>query len=710
MPDTSDKKIHANNASSAFLAERERIISLSYKTGGSPSSTDSPEIIDIVNDYPWIQDISNSKNVGKTTFFSSIMTDNEDKNNNQGYYQKKSKVPVCYAVERKNAVNGSITMILSMLGMVESVAEAAKEAGKLAGNITNNITSSNAGNILNALGDKAGDIIHGFKKGMTALLDNVFTNTKSLRSRNNLLDEILLPYRYLYYTVPTSKRYVFPMLNKDSSCFITSKLSWKKAELKLPGDMLNKAVKSGLNFLEAGAEFGAFIKNVNSIADSSGNSENDIGYFNEKPQNFKYPDGGELINLEFTLYNTTKKNAWKDNYRFLLLFALRNLPFKISQFTFVPPLLYDIFIPGVKRLPVAALNQMQVTPQGLTRTLELENFIGERGNKIQVSVPEAWQIKLVFQSLISPSANLLLAPVIGKLNITVPDEPQPVKYGSVEQARDKAIISDKNEVEKLQESCEKIREYYNRKVVDKQIDLVHAVGISDRLEMVANQAWRSGASRKTEQQGLEWVLNTFGETCNDPYTDEDIIKASELLIKYGYAEKNPKYGTSGYDSSWDYIKRRTSTGGIDNKTLVRNVLTKEQINNLANHLGIDYEHIADRYGPAGIYSLPNTKGKRENYSYPSYDKYKKPDGSTLTKEDFSWLMTKNPEKTYDYWYLDDDTEYLTEDELNEALQAINIYNQAIKDLEAANASEGIEKTTPICDDVLSNSSGNNTTK
>lgn len=708
MPDTSDKKIHANEASTAFLAERERIISLSYKTGGSPSSEGSTEIIDIVNDYPWVQDISNPKNIGKTTFFSSIMTDNKNENNYQGYYQKKSKVPVCYVVERKNAVNGSITMILSMLGMVESVAEAAKEAGKLAGNITNNITSSNVGNILNTLGDKAGDIIHGFKKGMTALLDKVFANTKSLRSRNNLLDEILLPYRYLYYTVPTSKRYVFPMLNKDSSCFITTKLSWKKAELKLPGDMLNKTVKSGLNFLEAGAEFGAFLQNVNSIADSSGNSENDIGYFNEKPQNFKYPDGGELINLEFTLYNTTKKNAWKDNYRFLLLFALRNLPFKISQFTFVPPLLYDIFIPGVKRLPVAALNQMQVTPQGLTRTLELENFIGERGNKIQVSVPEAWQIKLVFQSLISPSANLLLAPVIGKLNITVPDEPQPVNYGLVEQARDKAIISDKDKVEKLQESCEKIREYYNRKVVDKQIDLVCAVGISDRLEMMANRAWRTGANHKTEQEGLEWVLNTFGETCNDPYTDEDIIKASELLIKYGYAEKNPEYRT-GYDDPWDYINR-TGTGGIDNEKLVRNVLTKEQINNLGNHLGIDYEYMVDKFGTYGIYSLPNTKGGRDNYSYASYDKYKKPDGSTLTKEDFSYLMTENPEKTFDYWYLYDDTEYLTEDKLNEALQEINTYNQAIKDLEAANTGEGIEKTTPICDDVLSNSSGNNTTK
>lgn len=139
--------------------------------------------------------------------------------------------------------------------------------------------------------------------------------------------------------------------------------------------------------------------------------------FSEVAKTFQYNTEGDNINTQFTLYNTTRLNAWKDNYRFLYLFTLRNLPFRIDATTFIPPLLYDVVVPGIKRLPVCYVSSLDITPKGMMRTLTCENFLGGEGN-ITVNVPEAWEVNINFQCLIGKSANMMLDGIIGGLDIT----------------------------------------------------------------------------------------------------------------------------------------------------------------------------------------------------------------------------------------------------------------------------------------------------
>jgi hypothetical protein len=152
------------------------------------------------------------------------------------------------------------------------------------------------------------------------------------------------------------------------------------------------------------------------------------------------------------LYNTTRKNAWRDNFRFLYLFAVRNLPFRTEMMSFTPPLLYDIIVPGVKRLPICALSQMKVDPLGITRTLECDNFISGSG-KIPVNVPEAWSVQLTFDCLIAPSANLMLANTIGELNIDVASD---LGEMFTEEEHDDAKKELDEMAKKLSEKCEAI--------------------------------------------------------------------------------------------------------------------------------------------------------------------------------------------------------------------------------------------------------------
>ena len=240
----------------------------------------------------------------------------------------------------------------------------------------------------------------------------VDTKFKEMINGNNLNSEIFSPYRFLYITNDsTKKKYVFPLLNGNSS-FGNIKNSWGNAK------GLPELLQQNLNYWNEKALMVTggfnFIQNLMGFLSGDGN---DIGNVNETAKTFTYPTSGESINIDFVLYNTTKRDAWKRNYQFLYLFTLRNLPFRIDTSSFLPPLLYDIIVPGVKRLPICCVDSIRVVPKGMTRTLACNNFITGTG-EIYVNVPEAWEVSITFNSLIASSANMMLGEMIGGLNIS----------------------------------------------------------------------------------------------------------------------------------------------------------------------------------------------------------------------------------------------------------------------------------------------------
>lgn len=131
-------------------------------------------------------------------------------------------------------------------------------------------------------------------------------------------------------------------------------------------------------------------------------------------------DDTDEIKIDFVLFNTIAKDGkidqWKKNLYFIALFNMRNLPFRLDYTTYLPPLLYDVIIPGVKRLPFCYVSSFTATPYGLTRNMQIENFLGKIGGadsskntKVNVPIPEAWGISITFKSMLARSANLMLA-------------------------------------------------------------------------------------------------------------------------------------------------------------------------------------------------------------------------------------------------------------------------------------------------------------
>lgn len=391
------------SASSALKDKKDEILKVSFGSGESGGT------IDILNSYPWIADEA----IGGVSVTGDVNWSSDSERFNVS--NKKNNVPFCYAVERVSAVNASIANVANMIHALGD------QADKLAGATRN---ATNAMNINTGDDTIAGKAIAAMEKGIGAVKDTLNTlkekfDFNKLLAENNLSSNIFSPYKYLYITKPSGKKFVFPLANNDSS-FGTIKNKWGAVK-KLPG-FLEQTLGAGIQYLKQGAVMLNFMDNITKGAQGESSELDNV--IDEVPKSYSYPQDGDMVNVNFTLYNTTKLNAWKTNYRFLLLFVLRNLPMRVDAFSFTPPVLYDVIIPGVKRLPVCAVETFKVLPKGMIRSLTCDNFIKGSGT-LTVNVPEAWEVNIVFKSLIGASANMVLSEFNAEIVIdSSKDEPK----------------------------------------------------------------------------------------------------------------------------------------------------------------------------------------------------------------------------------------------------------------------------------------------
>lgn len=384
--------------SSARLKKLQNyFIEKSFKVG---KNKELSEIIDIISDYAWTAD----------DIIQANITNNEDNSGQlnellKGKVVKNNNIPFCYIIERKSAANAGIANIFNILNSAEQTMKKVEDS---------------IGNVLDLFGadDKAKDLVTTTSTTASSLINRGLEKLKGgtkfdeLLKKNNLNLDILSPYKYLYITKETGKKYVMPLVNRSSS-FTTLKNNWGK------GKMLPNRLQKVVDWFNDKVEFVSGAANlIDNITNFINGSGDDTGFVQELPKSYSYPQDGDFATVNFTLYNTTKLDEWKKNYKFLFLFFLRNLPMRTDATSFVPPLLYDIIIPGVKRLPICAVESINVTPHGMTRSLTCPNFIEDNiENNLIVNVPEAWEVTINFRCLIGNSMNLILAGTYGGLNI-----------------------------------------------------------------------------------------------------------------------------------------------------------------------------------------------------------------------------------------------------------------------------------------------------
>lgn len=395
----------ASSDSEALKAEQDKLIDLPFSDAGG-------NIVDIVNNYCWrldeatTQSTTEPKNDGEPSGQDNAPANNSSTSD----LIRKDNTPFCLVVERQSAINASIANIANMIAALGGQLSEAVDAGRNAAGALGIDTTS--GSFAGKAFDGAANGIESIKSVISDLTSKFKLDTL-LNSSNLAHNRFFAPYKYLYITNPTGKKFVFPLVTKDSS-FGQIKNTWQAAK-SLPG-ALGDMLDSGANMLKTGAVLINLTKNFTAVRE--GEKPRDEGNIvDEVPKTYAYPKDGESLTVNFTLYNTSKLNAWKDNYRFLLLFVLRNLPMRIDAFSFLPPMLYEVIQPGIKTLPICTAETIKINPLGMTRVLKCPNFI-DNAKELSVNVPEAWDVSITFKSLIPTSANMYLAHLGGISNVS----------------------------------------------------------------------------------------------------------------------------------------------------------------------------------------------------------------------------------------------------------------------------------------------------
>ena len=220
----------------------------------------------------------------------------------------------------------------------------------------------------------------------------------------------LKPYSFLYALKQTGKKYCFPMITNPPVNNVLNVFG----EVQDGSGVLNNSILNGI--VTMGSGIAGVVRDLRDVVSFFGGNMGQGGYIGsavEKAKYFNFPNNTQEYRVTFPLLNTVKANDWKKNYRFILLFTLRNMIYRKDNSSYYPPLFYDLIIPGVIRQPFCYVSKVQIRPVGNVRTLGYDQgllrslWTGDSNHS--VNVPEAWIVTINFTSLLTTSANMVLS-------------------------------------------------------------------------------------------------------------------------------------------------------------------------------------------------------------------------------------------------------------------------------------------------------------
>lgn len=372
------------------------------------------DIVDVVTNYYWTQ------NKPKETSPNLI-----------------ASVPFLYAVEYKQKYGVTATNIFNNIYALSNAAKnISKNSGisNLYGNVSLGLKKSfdklkdTIGTALDAVGgnniiDSSSNAFSTMKNALSTIITNKSSKFDTPWIGNGFLyTELLYPYFHLYSLEATKKKFCFPYFTEGAA-------SWQIANSF--GDegsqgLLSKTISSTLDSISNGmAKFAADVQDISSFARGVNQTGGFTMYNIEKAKAFSFPTGGRTISVKFPLFNTVKIGEWKKNYRFIVLFAIRNMLFRKNNVEYYPPLFYDVSIPGYGRMPLSYVKSFSVKPVGMTRIKNinvdfLSDVTDDGYQETNIIVPDAWVVQIDFESLIADSANQYLSSLVDlKINATL---------------------------------------------------------------------------------------------------------------------------------------------------------------------------------------------------------------------------------------------------------------------------------------------------
>ena len=120
--------------------------------------------------------------------------------------------------------------------------------------------------------------------------------------------------------------------------------------------------------------------------------------------------------FQFPLYNNLNysdskksKQIIQKNWELCYLLTYQNLVNKKNFYNGIPPVFYEVLIPGIHYCKASYISNINITNMGNIRMLSLPVEDGD--NDMDVIIPDAYVVSITLTDLFMPSKNLLSASI-----------------------------------------------------------------------------------------------------------------------------------------------------------------------------------------------------------------------------------------------------------------------------------------------------------
>lgn len=315
------------------------------------------------------------------------------------------EVPTITLREKKLRTNAIIAAAFYYLASsASSLGTIGSRINSLAPGISNFLSSATSSLVNSPAISDATNVIEQSLLNSVSLLTTGNSDIRDILNKDieGLNSEYLRSYEGLYITEDTKFTYSLPyftdMVNSVANSFGESDATFNE------GTNFSKGVSMMRGAAEALARFANF---------------SEPGIYIERPKFYQFPSSGDLIEVKFPLINTGHA-TYEDvrrNWQFVFLITYQNRPNRRSRELIDPACIYEVSIPGVKYMPYAFMESIQVDFLGSRRQMEIEVPTENGNQKILTTIPDAYKISLSLRGLIGESQNFLAAMLQDKQNI-----------------------------------------------------------------------------------------------------------------------------------------------------------------------------------------------------------------------------------------------------------------------------------------------------
>jgi hypothetical protein len=213
---------------------------------------------------------------------------------------------------------------------------------------------------------------------------------------NTTKDDYLTPFLKLYSVEPTLFEYKLPFFVEK---IIDKKRNWSKSfaggeNSRTGATGAASIVEDQVKFV---AEAGTGAPLIGPLLDQ--------GSYVERSKYFSPSRQSEPITFSFPLLNTLDEKDIQKNFDLVWLLCFQNTAVRSNIADITPPCIYEVWIPGIKYMLFAALEDIRIEYLGNRRRVEMVHP-GSKA-KVDIIIPEAYNINITVNSLTTDSSNFM---------------------------------------------------------------------------------------------------------------------------------------------------------------------------------------------------------------------------------------------------------------------------------------------------------------